>query len=244
VHAAPLIDVRLAPATSAILDRMAAALGISQGLAIEEVLLALELDESGVPTILNRNGLKQGNTEGSMTSHRAGRPSKGERKTVSSRIAVPLAEAALGRAEDLGLSMSDYIASLIAHDNNLPQFHPHRTTAERGPAALVESASPAIVARLQEVLGRDLVAIITGKTPRQVSRWVSGEAKPPLDEQRVLRDTFQVVELLAKVEPDEVVRAWFIGMNPQLEDATPAEVIAKGRARDATAAARAFVSAG
>jgi hypothetical protein len=219
-------------------------LGISQGLAIEEVLPALELDQSGVPTILNREGLKQGNREGSMGSHRAGRPSKGERRTVSSRIAVPLATAALGRAENLGLSMSDYIASLIAHDNNLPQFNPHRTAAESGLAASVESASPAIVGRLQEVLGRDVVAIITGKTPRQVSRWVSGEAKPPLDEQRVLRDTFQVVELLAEVDPDEVVRAWFIGMNPQLEDATPAEVIAEGRARDVMAAAQAFLSTG
>lgn len=36
--------------------------------------------------------------------------------------------------------------------------------------ASVALASPAIVARLQEVLGRDVVAIITGKNPRQVSR--------------------------------------------------------------------------
>ena len=105
-------------------------------------------------------------------------------------------------------------------------------------------ASASIVARLQEVLGRDVVAIITGKTPRQVSRWVRGAAKPPVQEQRLLRDTFQVVELLAEVDPDEVVRAWFIGMNPQLEDAAPAELIAEGRARDVMAAARAFVNAG
>lgn len=110
--------------------------------------------------------------------------------------------------------------------------------------ASLELASKAIVARLQEVLGRDVVAIITGKTPRQVSRWVAGEAKPPTEEQRILRDTFQIVELLAEVDPDEVVRAWFIGMNPQLEDAAPAEVIAQGRARDVMAAARAFVNAG
>ena len=110
--------------------------------------------------------------------------------------------------------------------------------------ASVELASASIVARLQEALGRDVVAIITGKTPRQVSRWVSGEAKPPVQEQRLLRDTFQVVELLAEVDPDEVVRAWFIGMNPQLEDAAPAELIAEGRVRDVMAAARAFVNAG
>lgn len=110
--------------------------------------------------------------------------------------------------------------------------------------ASVTLAAPSIVGRLQEVLGRDVVAIITGKAPRQVSRWVSGEAKPPLQEQQLLRDTFQVVELLAEVDPDEVVRAWFIGMNPQLEDAAPAELIAQGRVRDVMAAARAFVNAG
>lgn len=110
--------------------------------------------------------------------------------------------------------------------------------------ASVELASTAIAARLQQVLGRDVVAIITGKTPRQISRWVSGEAKPPVAQQRLLRDTFQVVQLLAEVDPDEVVRAWFIGMNPQLEDAAPAELIAVGRVRDVMAAARAFVNAG
>lgn len=83
-----------------------------------------------------------------------------------------------------------------------------------------------------------------GNTPRQVSRWVSGEGKPPLEEQRVLCDTFQIVELLAEVDPDEVVRAWFICMNAQLEDAARAEVIAEGRVRDVMAAARSFVNAG
>lgn len=108
----------------------------------------------------------------------------------------------------------------------------------------MQLASTAIVARLQDALGRDVVAIITGKTPRQVSRWVSGEAKPPVREQQLLRDTYQVVELLAEVDADEVVRAWFIGMNPQLEDEAPAELIADGRVRDVMAAARAFVNAG
>jgi hypothetical protein len=110
--------------------------------------------------------------------------------------------------------------------------------------ASVQLASTAIVSRLQDALGRDVVAIITGKTPRQVSRWVSGEAKPPVREQQLLRDTYQVVELLAEVDADEVVRAWFIGMNPQLEDEAPAELIADGRVRDVMAAARAFVNAG
>ena len=112
-------------------------------------------------------------------------------------------------------------------------------TAELG----VTLARASIVARLQEVLGRDVVAIITGKTPRQVSRWFTGEATPPVHVQRILCDTFRVVKLLAEVDPDEVVRAWFIGMNTQLNDAAPAEVIAEGRVRDVMAAARSYVNA-
>lgn len=108
----------------------------------------------------------------------------------------------------------------------------------------VRSPSTTVAKRLQEVLGRDVVAIITGKQPRTVSRWIAGEVAPAAREQKLLRDTFQVVELLAEVEGPEVTRAWFIGMNPQLNDAAPAEEIAAGNVRDVMAAARAFVNAG
>ncbi len=77
-----------------------------------------------------------------------------------------------------------------------------------------------------------------------MSRWIAGEVAPAAREQKLLRDTFQVVELLAEVEGPEVTRAWFIGMNPQLNDAAPAQEIAAGNVRDVMAAARAFVNAG
>jgi hypothetical protein len=93
-------------------------------------------------------------------------------------------------------------------------------------------------------LGRDVVAIITGKQSRQVTRWATGEAVPSARDQQLLRDTYQVVELLTEVEGPDVTRMWFIGMNPQLEDQAPAEEIAAGNVRDVMAAARAFVNAG
>ncbi|MEF2977253.1 hypothetical protein [Subtercola sp. YIM 133946] len=64
----------------------------------------------------------------------------------------------------------------------------------------VRSASTAVVARLQDVLGRDLVSIITDKQPRTVTRWIAGDARPTAHDQQLLRDTLQVVELLAEVE--------------------------------------------
>ncbi|MDY7541807.1 hypothetical protein [Cryobacterium sp. 5B3] len=126
-------------------------------------------------------------------------------------------------------------------DSAMRPLRPLRRSAHKESVAL---ALPSIVARLQKVLGRDVVAVITGKTPRQVSRWFAGEAKPTMHAQQLLRDTFEIVELLSEVDSDEVVRAWFIGMNTQLRDAAPAEVIAEGRVRDVMAAARAFVNAG
>lgn len=41
-----------------------------------------------------------------------------------------------------------------------------------------------------------------------------------------------------------VIRAWFMGMNPQLGDESPIEALREGRVRDVMAAARAFVNAG
>jgi hypothetical protein len=108
----------------------------------------------------------------------------------------------------------------------------------------VRASVAVIVSRLQDILGRDVVAIIVGKQPRQVARWASGNASPTARDQQLLRDTFQVVELLSEVEGPEVTRMWFIGMNPQLDDQAPAEAIAAGNVRDAMAAARAFVNAG
>ncbi|MGA1836039.1 hypothetical protein VD659_03825 [Herbiconiux sp. 11R-BC] len=111
-------------------------------------------------------------------------------------------------------------------------------------ARSVRSSAAVVVARLQEVLGRDVVSLITDKQPRTVSRWIAGDASPTAQDQQVLRDTLQVVELLSEVEGPEVTRAWFIGMNPQLDDESPAEEIAAGHVRDVLAAARAFINAG
>jgi len=108
----------------------------------------------------------------------------------------------------------------------------------------VVAAIPEIVGRLRTVLGRDVVAVLVKRTPRAVTRWVAGDTEPPAREEDLLRDAFQIVQLLSEVEPDEVVRAWFMGMNPQLGDESPVETLREGRVRDAMAAARAFMNAG
>jgi hypothetical protein len=85
---------------------------------------------------------------------------------------------------------------------------------------------------------------MTDKSERTVQRWASGDLSPSAKDEKVLRDAYQVYALLLTVEGDHTVRAWFMGMNPQLEDESPAEALAAGRNREVMAAARAFVNGG
>lgn len=48
--------------------------------------------------------------------------------------------------------------------------------------------------------------------------------------------------MLMQVDAPEVVRAWFISLNPQLGDATPVEFIHDEKLKEVIAAARAFIS--
>lgn len=59
-----------------------------------------------------------------------------------------------------------------------------------------------------------------------------------------LRVAFQVFRLIQTVDAPQTVRAWFMGMNPQLDDVSPAEALSEGAHREVMAAARAFVAGG
>lgn len=107
----------------------------------------------------------------------------------------------------------------------------------------VELGIADVAAGLQEQLGQELVSVIVGCDTRTVARWANGEGQPPQAAEQRLRDAFQIVELLTAADSAAVARLWFTGMNPQLNDETPAEVLADGRAREVLAAARAFTDA-
>lgn len=97
------------------------------------------------------------------------------------------------------------------------------------------------VKSLAETLGKALLAVIVNRDVKTISRWIAGQGPSRAEEQRRVIDTLQVVELLLTGDSPSVVRAWFMGMNPQLDDENPAEVLAAGRAREVMAAARAYV---
>lgn len=109
----------------------------------------------------------------------------------------------------------------------------------------VQESIPEIVAFLAEVLGRRLTAHLAGVADvHQVANWISAKNAPRPESEKRLRAAYQVFQLLQASESPHVVRAWFIGMNPQLDDVSPVEAIAEDRLKEVMAAARAFATGG
>ena len=97
-----------------------------------------------------------------------------------------------------------------------------------------------LVAALIDKLGVSIVAFMVDRDKTTVRRWAKGESALPLEANRALRLVYQVFKLLESVESDHTIRAWFIGMNPQLGDQSPAEAVRDDNLKDVLEAARAF----
>lgn len=109
----------------------------------------------------------------------------------------------------------------------------------------VESSIAQVAGYLQEVLGRKLVATLAGvNDPKAVGRWAEGERAPRHAAEERLRTAYQVFRLLLSEESQYTVRAWFIGLNPQLNDESPVAAIREGRFQEVWVAAKAFVAGG
>ncbi len=112
----------------------------------------------------------------------------------------------------------------------------HRTTVE---ASLSDT-----VAYLQDALGTSLLAYMLDSDPKTVARWKGKRVPRDREKERRLRDIYQVFRLLVTEESPHTVRAWFVGLNPQLDDASPASAVREGRTRDVLVAARSFLAGG
>ena len=94
----------------------------------------------------------------------------------------------------------------------------HRT-AMSSPAAMIAS-------RMRELFGQNLTAMMAGvENSKTVGRWIRGQEPHPGNLVR-LRTAYQIALLLESATSEQTVRAWFMGMNPSLEDRSPALVLA------------------
>ncbi len=73
--------------------------------------------------------------------------------------------------------------------------------------------------------------------------WKRSSRKWDLYSEQRLRQAYQIVRLLMERESAETVRAWFVGMNPDLDDQAPVLVLPEEPVR-VLQAARSFLAQG
>ncbi|HEY5134403.1 MAG TPA: hypothetical protein VIJ41_01320 [Candidatus Nanopelagicales bacterium] len=128
-----------------------------------------------------------------------------------------------------------------------------RTTSTIAPTARTTDAAhrdtlridPQEIARiLKRHLGAKLLALLAGVETRTVNRWAASQDRPRDEHAARLRIAYQAFLIMEPVEAAPTIRAWFMGMNPQLDDVSPAEAVAEDQFREVLSAARAFVAGG
>ncbi len=107
-----------------------------------------------------------------------------------------------------------------------------------------------VVKSLLDLLGARLVAYLAGVgETRAVRQWAEGSRTigSPADEQR-LRIAYQAALLITARDSSRVAQSWFQGLNPQLDDRSPARLLREEAPEvggpPVLAAARAFAAVG
>jgi hypothetical protein len=106
-----------------------------------------------------------------------------------------------------------------------------------------------LVGELRELLGAKLVAYLGGVSEtRAVRAWAEGSRTPSEATQSRLRLAYQVAAAIAEHDSAKVAQAWMQGLNPQLDDRSPARVLREGDPEvvgpDVIGAMRAFLVGG
>jgi hypothetical protein len=113
----------------------------------------------------------------------------------------------------------------------------------------MRASFPEVAGELRELLGARLVAYLGGvRETRAVHQWVDEGRQPSAEVQQRLRLALQVALPIAEADSKEIAQAWFQGLNPQLDDRSPARMLRDGDFEEAgpavVAAARAFLVGG
>ena len=113
----------------------------------------------------------------------------------------------------------------------------------------MRASFPEVVSDLREVLGARLVAYLGGVSEtRAVRQWADGDREPVAGVKQRLRVALQVALVIAEADGPEIAQAWFQGVNPQLDDRSPARLLRDGDLEETgpavVGAARAFLIGG
>jgi len=107
----------------------------------------------------------------------------------------------------------------------------------------------AVADALRVLLGARLTAYIgnVGET-RAVHAWADGSRQPAEATQQRLRHALVVAMTITDADGPQITQAWFQGLNPLLDDRSPARLLREGELDDVgpavTSAARAFLVGG
>jgi hypothetical protein len=113
----------------------------------------------------------------------------------------------------------------------------------------VRATFPEVAATLRDLLGPQLVAYLGSvRETRAVHQWAEGAREPSAAIQQRLRVALQVAAMLADAESPRIAQAWLQGLNPQLDDRSPARLLRDGDLDEVgpsvIGAARAFLIGG
>jgi hypothetical protein len=116
-------------------------------------------------------------------------------------------------------------------------------------ARATRAAFPEVVAELRDGLGARLVAYLAGVgETRAVNEWTEGKRTPSDETQQRLRFALRITIPIVAADSPEIAQAWFQGLNPQLEDRSPARLLREGALDEVgpmiVAAQRAFLVGG
>lgn len=100
-----------------------------------------------------------------------------------------------------------------------------------------------IVNSLTDLFSNRFVCYVLGVDSKTATRWANGTTVDiRVSNETVLRAFYEIVCLISITESRAVARAWFIGMNPELDDVSPAETLHGGKIAEVYAAAHSFIS--
>lgn len=85
---------------------------------------------------------------------------------------------------------------------------------------------PEMLSYLEGLLGQQLTTVIAGeRDARLIEAWARAQVEPSSAAGRSIRAAYETARLLMQAESAGTVRTWFMGMNPLLDDRSPALVI-------------------